>query len=173
LTDLYPYDPDRAQELLEEAGATDLQLDFRVPNLPYAVNAAQTVQSQLAQVGIDAEIEVLEFPAVWLDEVFTSRDYDMSVINHVEPRDIVQYGNPDYYWAYDNPEVQDLLAEADRSDEDTHVDLMREAARLISEDAAADWLFLAPNLIIVGEGVQGVPENRVGEAFDLTVLERG
>jgi peptide/nickel transport system substrate-binding protein len=172
LTDLYPYDPARAEELLEEAGATDLQLDFRVPNLPYAVNAAQTVQSQLAQVGVAAEIEVLEFPAVWLDEVFTQRNYDMSVINHVEPRDIVQFGNPDFYWAYDNPEVQELLAEADRSDEDTHVELMREAARLISEDTAAEWLFLAPNLIIVGEGVQGVPENRVGEAFDLTVLER-
>lgn len=172
LTDVHPYDPERAEELLEEAGATDLQLAFRVPNLPYAVNAAQTVQSQLAQVGVTAEIDVLEFPAVWLDEVFTARNYDMSVINHVEPRDIVQYGNPDYYWAYDNPEVQELFAEADRSDEETYVELMGDAARTISEDAAADWLFLAPNLLVVGEGVQGVPENRIGEAFDLTVLER-
>lgn len=173
LLELYPYDPEQAEQLLEEAGATDLELDFRVPNLPYAVNAAQTVQSQLAQVGVDAEIEVLEFPAVWLDEVFTDGDFDMSVINHVEPRDLVQYGNPDFYWAYDNEEVQQLLEEGDRGDEETYVENNREVARIIAEDAAAEWLFLAPNLVIVGEGVEGVPENRVGEAFDLTVLERG
>ncbi len=172
LTDVHPYDPEQAEALLEEAGATDLELDFRVPNLPYAVNAAQTVQSHLASVGIDAEIEVLEFPAVWLDEVFTERDYDLSVINHVEPRDIVQYGNPDYYWAYDNPEVQQLLAEADTGDEQTFVDNYREVARILSEDAAADWLFLAPNLMIANERVTGLPENNVGEMFDLTVLER-
>ena len=172
LTDVHPYDPQAAEALLEEAGAADLELDFRVPNLPYAVNAAQTVQSQLAAVGIDAEIDLLEFPAVWLDEVFTEGDYDMSVINHVEPRDIAQYGNPDFYWAYDNPEVQDLLAEADRGDEETFEENYREVARIISEDAASDWLFLAPNLMVANERVGGVPENNVGEMFDLTVLER-
>ncbi|MFW5933975.1 MAG: ABC transporter substrate-binding protein [Actinomycetota bacterium] len=172
LTDIHPYDPEQAEQLLEEADATDLELDFRIPNLPYAVNAAQTVQSQLASVGIDAQIDTLEFPAVWLDEVFDQADYDMSVINHVEPRDIVQYGNPDYYWRYDNQEVQELLEEADRGDEETFVENYREVARIISEDAASDWLFLAPNLQIANDQVAGVPENDVGEMFDLTVLER-
>src|SRR5690625_760895 len=173
LTDLYPYDPDRAVELLEEAGATDLELDFRIPNLPYAVDAAQTVQSQLEQVGISTEIDTLEFPARWLEEVFSGHDFDLSIINHVEPRDLVSFGDPDFYWGYDNPEVRELFEDADRApDPDTHTELMAEAARIISEDAASEFLFLAPNLIIVESGVEGVPENRVGEPFDLTVLRQ-
>lgn len=171
LTGMYPLDPDQATTLLEEAGATDVALDFKVPNLPYAVAAAQTVQSNLAQVGVTAEIEVLEFPAVWLEQVFNDHDYHMSVIAHVEPRDIGIFANPDYYFQYDNEEVQQLLAEADRADPDTQVEMMRDAARIISEDAASEFLFLAPNLLVANQSVSGLPENRVGEAFDLTYLQ--
>ena len=32
---------------------------------------------------------------------------------HVEPRDLDNYANPEYYWLYDNPEVQQLLADAE------------------------------------------------------------
>jgi peptide/nickel transport system substrate-binding protein len=172
LTGLYEHDPDRARELLEEAGATDLELAFRIPNLPYAVSSAQVVQSQLEEVGITAGIDVLEFPARWLEIVFTNHDYDMSIINHVEPRDIVTFGDPDYYWQYDNPQVQQLLDEADSADEETRNEKMAEVARIIAEDAAADWLFLFPNLIVATSDVSGLPENRVGEAFDLTELSR-
>jgi peptide/nickel transport system substrate-binding protein len=172
LTEMYPHDPDRARQLLEEAGATDLNVAFRIPNLPYAVSSAQVVASQLQEVGITAEIEPLEFPARWLELVFTNADYDLSIISHVEPRDISAFGNPDYYFRYNNPEVQELLAAADAGPEDEQVASMEEVARIISEDAAADWLFLLPNLIVATEGVTGLPQNRVGESFDLTTVSR-
>jgi len=172
LTGMFPYDPDRARELLQEAGATDLNVAFRIPNLPYAVSSAQVVASQLQEVGITAEIEPLEFPARWLELVFTNADYDLSVIAHVEPRDITAFGNPDYYFRYDSPEVQELLMAADQGAEDEQVENMQEVARIISEDAAADWLFLQPNLIVATAGVSGLPENRVGESFDLTTVSK-
>jgi peptide/nickel transport system substrate-binding protein len=172
LTGLYPHDPDRARELLDEAGVENLELAFRIPNLPYAVSSAQVVKSQLEEVGINAEIDVLEFPARWLEVVFTNKNYDMSIISHVEPRDIVTFGDPDYYWQYDNPEVQQLLDEADSGDEDTQIANLQQVARTIAEDAAADWLFMLPNLIVATPDVSGLPENRVGEAFDLTNLSR-
>ncbi|HVM19061.1 MAG TPA: ABC transporter substrate-binding protein [Egibacteraceae bacterium] len=173
LTGVYDHDPDRARELLEEADATDLQLAFRIPNLPYAVSSAQVVQSQLEEVGIRTKLDVLEFPARWLEVVFTNHNYDMSIIAHVEPRDIVTFGDPDYYWQYDNPEVQQMLDEADSAQEGRRDELMRDVARTIAEDAAADWLFLLPNLIVAAPDVDGLPTNRVGEAFDLTELTRG
>ncbi|GAA3721507.1 peptide/nickel transport system substrate-binding protein [Spinactinospora alkalitolerans] len=166
----YEHDPQRARELLAEAGQEDLALEFRVPNLPYAVASAQVIQSQLRQVGITAEIDVLEFPARWLEEVFTGQDYDMSVIQHTEPRDIVTFGDPDYYWRYDSPELRDLLAEADRGSEEQQVAAMREAARLLHDDAAAVFLYLQPNLILAHEDVLGLPENRITESFDVTEL---
>lgn len=169
----FEHDPDRAKELLADAGADGAKLALRIPNLPYAVSSAQVVKSQLAEVGLNADIDVLEFPARWLEEVFTKTNYDMSIISHVEPRDIVTFGDPDYYWNYDNPEVQQLLDEADSAEESERDDKMKEVARIISEDAAADWLFLLPNLIAAKTDVGGLPENRVGEAFDLTTITRG
>jgi peptide/nickel transport system substrate-binding protein len=174
LTDLYPYDPQQARDLLADAGyEDDLSLRFRIANLPYAVAAAQVVSSQLEEVGVAAEIEPLEFPDRWLEEVFNDADYDMSIISHVEPRDIgAMYGNPDYYFRYDSQEVRDRLAEADAGTVDEQVEATREAARVVAEDAAADWLFLQPNLIVAVSDVAGLPENRVGEAFDLTTISR-
>ena len=115
LTDIAPFDPDEATRLLTEAGQTDLTLRLRLPSLPYAESCGQVVASQLEDVGITVEVDTLEFPAVWLDDVFTNHDYDMSIVAHVEPRDIpAVFGNPDYYPGYDNPEVQDLLARGRR-----------------------------------------------------------
>ena len=50
---------------------------------------------------------------------------------------------------------------------------MQEVARILSEDAAGDWLFLLPNLIVAEADVTGLPQNGIGEAFDLTQLARG
>jgi peptide/nickel transport system substrate-binding protein len=173
LTDLYPHDPEKARQLLAEAGATDVQVAFRIPNLPYAVTAAQVVKSQLAEVGISADIEVLEFPARWLEEVLRGKNYDMSLIAHVEPRDITTFADPEYYWGYDSPEFQGLIAQAQAADEQESVELLQQAARTLAEDAAADWLFLLPSLIVAEKDVQGLPVNRVSESFDLTGVSRG
>ncbi|MFC7625873.1 ABC transporter substrate-binding protein [Microlunatus sp. GCM10028923] len=173
LTGLYPYDPAKAKALLAEAGAEKLTVKFRIANLPYATAAAQVVKSQLQQVGITANIEPLEFPARWLDQVFTKADYDLSIVNHVEPRDITAvFGNPKYYPRYDNAEVRKLFAEADAGTEDEQVATMKQAAKIISEDAAADFLFLFPNLMVATTAVKGLPQNVVSESFDLTGLSK-
>jgi peptide/nickel transport system substrate-binding protein len=171
LTGDYPYDPDRARELLEEAGAVGATLSYRIPSQPYASKAAQVVQSNLNEVGLNAEIEVLEFPAVWLEEVFRNHDYNLSTIQHNEPRDLTHFANPDYYFQYDNPEVAELFDQADRAaTEEEQVELIRQAVRQINEDAAADFLYLTPTLILAREGIQGLPENRITESFDVTGL---
>ena len=131
------------------------------------------VASQLAEVGITAEIEVLEFPARWLDVVFKQHDYDLSLIAHVEPRDITAFADPEYYFGYDSPEFRAAVEQAATApDEQQYVELMQQAARQLSEDAAADWLFVLPNLIVAEQDVEGLPVNRVSESFDLTAVSR-
>jgi peptide/nickel transport system substrate-binding protein len=166
----YPYDPQKAKQLL---GGKTLTVKLRIPNLPYAVTAAQVVKSQLAQVGITADIDPLEFPARWLDAVFTKGDYDMSIINHVEPRDMGIFADKSYYFHYGNPEFGKLLASADSGTQQQQVDNLKQAAKLLSDDAAADWLFLFPNLIVAKKGITGLPKNAIGEAFDFTGLAKG
>lgn len=166
----YPYDVAKAKALL---GGKTYNVKLRIPNLPYAVATAQVVKSQLAQVGITAEIDPLEFPARWLDVVFKQGDYDMSIINHVEPRDMGIFADKSYYFHYDNPAYGELLASADQGSEQQQVDDLRAAAKLLSDDAAADWLFLFPNLIVAKKSVAtGLPKNAIAESFDFTALTK-
>jgi peptide/nickel transport system substrate-binding protein len=169
LSGMYPHDPAKARELL--AGQR-LNLRLRVPNLPYAMSAAQVVASQLGEVGVSVSIEPLDFPAVWLKQVFTDHDFDMSIIQHVEARDIVTFGNPKYYWGYDSSKVRDLLTVADSGTPEEQAHALKEVARTINADAAAAWLYLAPNVIAAKTKVTGLVRNQVSESFDLTGLGR-
>lgn len=171
LTDAYPYDPDRARELLEEAGVEDLSITFDVPTRPYAEAVAQVVVSQLADVGIDATIVPAEFPAVWLDKVFTEHDYQMSVILHTEARDLLTiFGDPGYYIGYDNPRLTEVAEDADQGSPDEYVAGMQEVARMIVDDAASDPLFLFPNTVVADAALEGVAANATTESMDLTGL---
>jgi peptide/nickel transport system substrate-binding protein len=173
LTGMYPYDQAKAKTLLKEAGAEGATLRLRIPTLPYAVACGTVVKSQLEQAGLKVQLDQLEFPAAWLSTVFTNADYDMSIVAHVEPRDIgAVFGNPKYYIRYDSKPMQDALAKADAGTEQDQVTEMKTAARTVSEDAASDFLFLLPNLVVADKGITGLPKNAIAESFDLSTLGR-
>lgn len=172
LTGVAPYDQAKARSLLQAAGASGAGLRLRLPTLPYATSCGQVVKSQLEQVGLKVRIDQLEFPAAWLTTVFKNADYDLSIISHVEPRDLGAVFNAKYYTRYDDPELRRLLASADAGDEQTQVADMKKAARRLSEQAAADWLFLLPNLVVADKNLTGLPTNAITESFDLTRLAR-
>jgi peptide/nickel transport system substrate-binding protein len=171
LSKTYPYDPDKARALLAEAGATDLNLSLRIAvNLPYATTSAEFIASALSQVGISATIEEMDWQR-WLTEVFTGGDYDLTIVAHVEPRDINRFADPTYYWHYNNADFQTLMLAADDAlSTDEYVADMKEAAQMLADDAAADWLFLLPNLIVVEAGITGVAANSTSLSFDLTTI---
>ena len=81
---------------------SNLKLTLQVPPVPYAtVVGAGRPATTSADVGIDVTLKDIEFP-LWIDQVFTKADYDLTIISHVEARDVDLYGNPKYYWRYDN-----------------------------------------------------------------------
>ncbi|MBO0829057.1 MAG: ABC transporter substrate-binding protein [Streptosporangiales bacterium] len=173
LTGLYPHDPAKARQLLKESGEAGRTLRLRLPTLPYATACGQVVKSQLDQLGFKVKIDQLEFPAAWLSTVFTNADYDMSIVAHVEPRDMpAVFGDPKYYTRYGKPALRTLLQKADEGTPDQQVTYMKQAARMLAEDAAADWLFVLPNLIVADKDVTGLPKNAISESFDLTQLGR-
>jgi peptide/nickel transport system substrate-binding protein len=172
LTGMYPHDVAKAKALLADAGKSGTRLRLRLPTLPYATSCGQVVKSQLEQAGLKVDIDQLEFPAAWLTTVFKNADYDMSIVAHVEPRDMGAVFNPTYYTRYDDPTFAKLIAEADEGTEQQQVELMQKAARRLSENAAADWLFLLPNLIVADKDITGLPVNAISESFDVTGLAR-
>lgn len=166
LSDVAAYDPARATALLSEAGQEDLELTLTIPN-HYPTTIARVLVSDLAKVGVTLEVDVVEF-AAWLEDVYTNKDYDLSFVIHVEPRDFGNYANPNYYFQYDNPEVQALYAEAlASSDQDGAAELLAKAARIVSEDHAADWLYNGATITALLPGVDGFPEDLISSRLDL------
>lgn len=165
-----PYDPEEARKLLAKAGyESGLTLRLRIPVIPYAVKSAQFVASQLRDVGVKATIEELEFSR-WIADVLTDGNYDMTIVAHVEARDIGKFANPRYYWHYGDGEFVALYHAAERAPEDDMVPLMQQAARYLAEDAAAIWLFALPNLVITKATITGVDHNATTLSFDLTTV---
>lgn len=172
LTGVAPFDRAKATQALKDAGAAGRTLRLRLPAAPYATTCGQVVKSDLEQAGLKVTIDQMDFPT-WLSDVFKGADYDLTIVAHVEPRDIGRmFGNPDYYTRYDNKAVQAELAAADAGTEAQQVEHMKEVARLTAEDAASDVLFLMPNLVVADKDIQGLPTNAVGETLDLAHLSR-
>ncbi len=63
LEDPYPYDPDRARQLLADAGAAGLTLTLDVYQNPDLEAVAQVLQAMLADVGVTLEVRVQEYAA--------------------------------------------------------------------------------------------------------------
>lgn len=169
----YPHDVAKAKELLAAAGKSNLTLELSLPPVPYAAAAAPIIISELAEAGITVKATNVTFP-VWLDKVFGKADYDMTIINHVEPRDIsALWANPTYYTRYNNAAVQKLLAAGDSGTSTEYVADYKKAVELLADDAAAVWLWSFPNLIVASSNVKGLPKNAVGEAFVLADLSVG
>lgn len=170
--DYYPHDKDKARALLREAGAEGATVTITTPTLPYTQALSEFLYSELTQVGFNVELTSAEFPAVWLGTVMGAKDYQASLVAHVEPRDIpALFGNPDYYLNYDNAKVRDLLAQADATaDEDQSTALMRQAVDQIMADAGALTLANMPNIVLTQPDLEGVHPDQVSDHIDLTDL---
>lgn len=169
LSDVAPYDPARAMTLLSEAGAENLELTLTIPD-HYSTTIARVLVSDFAKVGVTIEVDRVEF-ATWLEDVYTNKDYDLSFVIHTEPRDFNNFANPDYYFGYDNPEVQSLYAEAMRqSDLNAAASILARAARIVSEDHAADWLYNGATITALRDGVTGFPEDMISVRLDLRAV---
>ena len=172
LTDVDAYDPDSAKQLLAAAGKSDLDLTLTYANV-YPATIGDVLKSQLADVGITLKVQRVDF-TTWLDQVFTKKDFQLSMVDHVEARDFGNWANPDYYFGYDNAEVQALYARSIATTSETEkVEALRKAARIVSEDAAGEWLYTATEITAVRKGVTGFPVDGGNSRLDLSKLALG
>jgi peptide/nickel transport system substrate-binding protein len=173
-TGVNPFDVSKAKQLLAAAGyggGLTLRL-AQISAFPYAVRGTDILNSQLKAIGITLNVTPMEF-ARWLNTVFLPpQDYDLTIINHVEERDIGNYGNPKYYWNYNNPTVAAQLKQADAEPDATkRKGIYAQVLKTLAEDAVNAWV-MAPNQLAVlkhnfqGYQVQGIsPALYLGEAY--------
>lgn len=120
----YTYDPDKAKELLEEAGVTTpLDLGTILVAEKYS-NMATVIQSDLAAVGINVEIDVKEFNAYISD--LTSGNYTITALEMTldgDSQNLEMAFTSDYIGTannarYSDPEMDELFEKA-RTETDT------------------------------------------------------
>jgi peptide/nickel transport system substrate-binding protein len=157
LTGVYRYDPEKAKALLKEAGvATPLNVTLTLPPPPYARKGGEVIAAQLAKVGIVAKIENVEF-AQWLANVFRNKNFDLTIIDHVEPLDYMNYTDPNYYFNYDSKAFRDLAARHAASlDAKERAKLFADMQRLLAADAVNVFVFNRSQIAVAKKGLKGV-----------------
>jgi peptide/nickel transport system substrate-binding protein len=144
----YSQNIDEAKALLAEAGYPDgFELTVTVPsNYLVHVNTAVELASELSAVGIDLEIEQVDW-ATWLESVYTNREYESTVIcltSDYAPYDVLQRyasDSSDNFINYSNSEVDELLAEIPTlADTEAKTELYHQILNILVEDNASCYI---------------------------------
>lgn len=172
LTGRYPHDVAKAKELLKQAGLENgFKATLKLPPTSYARLGGEIIASELRDVGINLEIIPVEW-AQWLDQVFTKKDYDLTIVSHTEPNDIDIYARKDYYFNYDNPTFNKVIADLDlTSDEAKRKELYAQAQKILADDAVVGFLYELPKVGVWDAKLQGLWENAPIPANDLTKVK--
>jgi peptide/nickel transport system substrate-binding protein len=143
----FPYDPELAQSLLEEAG-----VDFDTPLRLYTndnavrMQIAEILEFEFSQIGLQLEVNIEEFGA-FIDRIQTTDDYDMFILGwggqldpdratirqfHSDP----EFGSANYTF-YSNPRVDELLIQGRSTDptSDESIAIYQEISAIVVEEA--------------------------------------
>jgi peptide/nickel transport system substrate-binding protein len=162
--DHYRHDPDRARELLAEAGLPDgFSFTWMVPaNLAPYNEVAEAMQAQMAEVGIDAQLQVME-PAQMADRYYAKKETDAilgGLVGNADPSLYFgQYMMPD---AYANPgghsteEIQRLYRESIAvADQDQRTEVLHAAVQEVVDEVLAVPVMFPHTIAALREGVVG------------------
>ena len=152
LEEMYPYDPVKAADLLEEAGWTDsdgdsirdkdgepLLLEVIVQGWGHIPELGQVIQGQLRQVGVDVKLQMMSFPAAL--QAVADGAYHLSPYGGGgwDPDVLNAYFNSNAYFNWskiNNPQLDEILTQAAQAMESAkRVELYQQAQQIIMKDA--------------------------------------
>jgi peptide/nickel transport system substrate-binding protein len=148
----YEKDLDRARELMAEAGMEEgFTLNVIAANAepPTALSEAQSIQAQLAEIGITVEIESLEL-SVYVDR-WLAGDFQAAVaLNGGRPDPYTMYarywqstGNLNNVAGYSDETLDELMATGrSETDPEARFDIFAEFQRHLTEQAPWVWLYV-------------------------------
>ena len=164
LNDVYNQDFDKAKELLAEAGYPDgLTFTITVPsNYQQHIDTAQVIAEQLKNIGVTANIELIEWES-WLSDVYSAIEYQATVVGvdassltagalltrytSTASNNFVNFSNADYDAAY-------AKASAAVDDEEKTA-AYKECETLLAEHAASVYVQDLPELVALNKKYAG------------------
>lgn len=163
LADTYPYSPDKAKELLKEAGYENgFSMTITVPsNYQPHMTTAQVIVEQLAAVGITATIDSVEW-TTWYDQAYTGRNYESTVIGvdasimtaqamlgrfySTDSKNFVNFSSEEYDTVYEQTKA---------ATGDEQVALYKRLQEILTEEAANVYIQDMCNLVVMNDKLDG------------------
>jgi peptide/nickel transport system substrate-binding protein len=161
----YPYDLEKAKALLAEAGYADgFTMDLWAmpvarPYMPEAMKVAEVIQASLAEIGVTANIQSVdwatyldkatagEFDAFMLGWTGDNGDADNFIYTLLDKDSIGSNNNAQY----SNDELHDILIQAQTEvNEDARNELYKKAQEIVHEDAP--WVPLVHSIPLLAAG---------------------
>ncbi|MGN6220879.1 MAG: ABC transporter substrate-binding protein [Microbacterium sp.] len=150
LEDFYTYDPDKARELLEDAGYAD---GFALPVLisPNGQQLAEAYAGYLADIGVDMQLSV--HTSDYISEMLTGNwpmIFANFTLNPAQLQTVEGVVGPNGFWnprGNSDPAVEKLIEEIQNTpvdDTDTITDLYEELSTVIAEQALLVTPFIIP-----------------------------
>lgn len=177
----YPYDPERARELLRETGQSGLSFTFRTSTDETSRTLATVFQQQLKEVGIEMNIQSNE-PATF------SSDIEKGNFQAYSRRWIGGNNDPDIFnlifhstmippeganrGFYANPRVDQLIDLGRReTDPEKRRDAYQEIQRIVADELPYVSLFYLDNVAVFNKRVKGMQLYPAGEYAFLSEIE--
>ena len=149
LADSYQFDPEKAKELLKEAGYPNgFDLEITVPsNYQPHINTAEVLVNQLKAVGINASIKLVEWNT-WLNDTYIGRNYQSTVVgvdaSYLTARALLErfYSTADNNFInFSSDEYDDLYEKVIIATDDNEKTAMyKRMEEILTEDAANVYL---------------------------------
>jgi len=160
-SDQIKQDIPKAKQLLAQAGYPNgFKAELYTMNQWQYSDSAEVAKGQLAKIGIDVDIKLLE-SAQYYNKVYTY-DYDMNVhvmLGSEEPEEYIRpyFGTAATFYRWGNPEIQKKADEQSRiMDVQKRVQAILEVQRMILDDAPVNALFVGKYITIVHPRVQNL-----------------
>lgn len=145
----YPYDPDKARALIQEAGyepgELTMTMDAPQGRYPMDTDAALAIAASLGEVGITVEVQYNEW-GTHLDKIVNRQTGDMFFLGWGPALDAMGtlaylFVGDSTYSGYQNPDLEAKITEATQTvDDEARTHLWHEIQKAVYEDAG--WLFL-------------------------------
>ncbi|MCO8247469.1 ABC transporter substrate-binding protein [Comamonas thiooxydans] len=173
-TGVNPFDLEKAKALMAEAGIkTPLTLTMTLPPAPYARQGGELIAAQLAKIGIQLKLQNVEW-AQWLSGTYTNKNYDLTIISHVEPFDLGNFAKPDYYWGYQSQEFNELFDKIKHTPRPAdRARLLGDAQRLLAHDSVHGFLYTPQWVTVANKKLRGLWKDMPVFVNDLSSLSWG
>lgn len=159
----FDQDIEKAKALMAEAGYENgFDLTCTVPSSYLVhVNTAVELASELKVLGINMEIKQVDW-ATWLDEVYSGRNYETTVIcltSSYAPFDVLgRYRSTDdgNFINYSNAKVDELLAQIPQTADDAaRTELYHQVLGILTEDACSVYIQDPTTITAVSTRLEG------------------